>query len=187
LGAGKYGGRVRENFRLFAAAGFADCDSVPPYYAVGLGVVTIAEVNSYTFHAQGRADGREHVPMWIGKEMAWWGDHNETPEGSFIIQGSGLPEHDLWVIGAALSMRYVNLPPESIAASWAMAGIAGSGGDYVVPMLSGSGTQTIMFPPGYAMRLPYGDLEHNHLDFHVYCPQFEHGLFFGHLTIWTVH
>ena len=34
-----------------------------------MGVVTIAEVNSYTFHAEGRADGREHVPMWIGEEV----------------------------------------------------------------------------------------------------------------------
>src|SRR5262245_14383240 len=123
------------------------------------------------------------TPMWIGKKMVWWGDHNESPEDCFIIQGQERPEHDLWVIGAALSMRYVNMPPDKIAASWAMAGIAGSRGDYLCRCFPHRETQT-MFPAGYAVRLPWGHHAQS-FDFHVYCPQVEHGLFFGHLTIWV--
>ena len=146
----------------------------------------IVEVNSYTFYAQGPADGREHVPMWIGSEMEWWGENNEKENPQFIIQSQPLPERDLWVIGAALTIRHTSMPPEAIATSWAMAGIAGSGGDYLIPIFTGTNTKIIMFPPGHAMRLRFATTGHNHVDFHVYCPNSRHGVWFGHLTIWTV-
>jgi hypothetical protein len=144
----------------------------------------IQNVISYTFYADGKADAVEHVPAWIGNQRAWI--YGETEAQGFHISGQDMPNIDLWVIGAALSMQYMGMHAEQSAKCWAMSGIAGGGGDYLVPVFTGPGTTTVMFPPGYAMKLVYGPIASTHIDFHVWCPEVNQGSWVGRLTIWTV-
>jgi hypothetical protein len=144
----------------------------------------IQNVISYTFYADGKADAVEHVPAWIGNQRAWI--YGETEAQGFHISGQDMPSIDLWVIGAALSMQYMGMHAEQSAQCWAMSGIAGGGGDYLIPLFTGPGTKTVMFPAGYAMKLVYGPIANKHIDLHVWCPKVNHGSWVGRLTIWTV-
>lgn len=139
---------------------------------------------SYTHYADGKCDAVEHVPGYMGSQREFI--YGETPEQGFHIYGVDMPEADLWIVGASLTIKYSGLSDSELKNCWAMSGIAGAGGDYLIPLFRGNGVMKIMFPAGYAMKLAFGDIASKHIDFHVWAPLNATAYWEGNLTIFTV-
>jgi hypothetical protein len=127
-------------------------------------------VVSYTLYAAGPCDGKNYLPAFSGSQAAWLsqpGTEINAKTSDAVIPD----DRDLWIVGAALHVAYPNLNAEDQYRAWAMSGLLnGLGGDYLVPRFSGPGTETVMFPPGFAMRLAAGDMSKRHVDVHISCP-----------------
>lgn len=146
----------------------------------------LRNVVSYTLYAAGPCDGQNYIPAFIGSRSTWF-----SPEGSMIdakASGTAMPDdRDLWVIGASLTVEYLELDPKYFAAAWAYSGIANDlGGDVINPKVIGPATNTVMFPPRAAMKLASGDIGRRHIDVHISCPSAGKATWRATLTVYTV-
>jgi len=144
--------------------------------------LALENITSYWMYADGVCDDGEHIPMWNGPQMRWFGSEGAR----FHIEQQGMPARDLMVLGAVLQTEFHNQVDGQGANSCALSGIAGGGGDVLNQLVCSAATTSVMFPAGFAMPLPSGDIGSNHIDLHIWCPTQPGAWWLARLVIYTV-
>lgn len=114
-------------------------------FATPAGAGGYTNLVSTTFYGEKKCNGGEELPI---DQKNWTG-------------------HDVWIVGVSLSVHMIENDGKN---AWAMPGIAnGRGGDYLDGMIFGTGSRTVMYPPGFAFLLPGEQSDHHHVDVHANC------------------